>query len=613
MSDDLTFGVRLDGESNTMVSSTQAATAGMVELKTATEQLTTALDQQKISAEKYAEGVMDMGIAESNAKDKAWALANGYKDVGGSMVKTAEEVAGGMEKTSFATNRAMTEMAVLAREVGRGNFSRLPGTLSIIAQGLGPVGWAVAGVTAAVGAGVYAWMEWGDASAKASEKAQDALDAAQKAADKSKHMNIPEQIAAIQSEIGDTERANLNLKYANNITAETDSLQKYMALTMGDQPETIAKTFATIEANNQRIENLKRNAQDLADKIKPDKPQDDGSAKILADAQRQDKATLDSHLDALGKWVEAWKTTEDLLVSLGARGTQARAEHEAAYTVYVNAENLKRNAAADAAAAKQAAAEAQRQTVELINENAHAALMDAAAGQIDNTVRSKEIKSFQDEIINYQKRFELAQVNHQLSLAEEEAFQTELDAIMRRHHEQQNIDGEAAFTQQLATAGTQFRVMFEINKEWQTAQAVIAGYKAVQDAYAWGSTWGGPVGGAAMAAVAFAATAANVMAIQHAQFGGGAGMNGAGGGSGGAPVTTPSPLAPASPQASTPSQTAPPPAQTTIYLMGNVLTPDFVDQYVLPNVPDYLKNTISNNDFVLIDPRSRQAQMLNPA
>ena len=104
--------------------------------------------------------------------------------------------------------------------------------------------------------------------------------------------------------------------------------------------------------------------------------------------------------------------------------------------------------------------------------------------------------------------------------------------------------GKAAMANQLAVAGTQFRVFFEINKAYRTAEAVIAGWDAVQSSYAFGAKWGGPVGGAAMAAIAFAATAANIAAIQGASFGGGSGAHGAGGGSGGAPLSTPSPLAP---------------------------------------------------------------------
>lgn len=72
-----------------------------------------------------------------------------------------------------------------------------------------------------------------------------------------------------------------------------------------------------------------------------------------------------------------------------------------------------------------------------------------------------------------------------------------------------------------AAAATKNRELFEINKIASTANAIVKGWEAVQSAYAFGSAWGGPVGGAAMAALAAVATAANVMAIQSTSFGSG--------------------------------------------------------------------------------------------
>jgi len=62
---------------------------------------------------------------------------------------------------------------------------------------------------------------------------------------------------------------------------------------------------------------------------------------------------------------------------------------------------------------------------------------------------------------------------------------------------------------------------FELNKLLSTANAVVKGIEAVQSAYAWGTSVGGPVLGAAAAAVAGAFTAAQVSAIQSTQFGSG--------------------------------------------------------------------------------------------
>lgn len=67
----------------------------------------------------------------------------------------------------------------------------------------------------------------------------------------------------------------------------------------------------------------------------------------------------------------------------------------------------------------------------------------------------------------------------------------------------------------------QSRLMFNINKAASMANAILKGYESIQNAYAFGSRFAGPAGGAAMAAVAAVATAAQVRAIAATQFGGG--------------------------------------------------------------------------------------------
>lgn len=72
-------------------------------------------------------------------------------------------------------------------------------------------------------------------------------------------------------------------------------------------------------------------------------------------------------------------------------------------------------------------------------------------------------------------------------------------------------------------AATENRKMFEINKAASLANAVIKGYESAVNAYAFGSKWGGPAGGAAMAALSVAATGAQINAIRSQTFGGGGG------------------------------------------------------------------------------------------
>jgi hypothetical protein len=152
---------------------------------------------------------------------------------------------------------------------------------------------------------------------------------------------------------------------------------------------------------------------------------------------------------------------------------------------------------------------------------------------------------------------EIMATDHDLSLGEQQQFEEARTNIIKLHQDIQTKDGQATFEKQLATAGTQFRAAFLIEKEYRTATALMGAHDAAVKAYDWGVTWGGPAGGAAMSALAYAATMAEVMSIQSASFGGGTGSSGAGGGGGGAPLTTPSPLAPQPAQTSAPAAARP--------------------------------------------------------
>lgn len=126
--------------------------------KSQVEQLNNASKNYSVTSKETAEFVMGMSIAESNAKDKAWALANGYKEVEGQLVKVTKassESASGAKVNALA----MRESLVLVREAVRGNYTRMAGSASILAQSLGvmgalfsPIGIAVAGTAVALGA-----------------------------------------------------------------------------------------------------------------------------------------------------------------------------------------------------------------------------------------------------------------------------------------------------------------------------------------------------------------------------------------------------------------------------------------------------------------------------
>ncbi|MGA8863055.1 MAG: hypothetical protein WB444_04520 [Gallionella sp.] len=343
----------------------------------------------------------------------------------------------------------------------------------------------------------------------------------------------------------------------------------------------------------------------IADKKKPDfTPKVDDQAvkvaldKVLAAAKSFDDQANVAHEDAFNKWLVNWKKIEDELTAAGAAGAKARAAHEAAYTVYVNAENEKRLADAQ----KAEAAKAKQLEAALRTENDYFAKLHAMAKLADKSAEGSEQQRYQDQVIEYQAKYDLAVQNHALSLAEEGAFQSAFTDIQKAHYQQQLEIGRANALQQLSVAGTQYKAMFELNKVVRMSEAVVDGWAAVQKSYTFGSSWGGPAGGAAMAAIAAAAVAANVAAIQGASFGGGSGANGSGGGSGGAAVTTPSPLAPSlnslqapAPTAATPVQA---PQQVNITIAGNqqsVFTYDQVVNQLIPTLNQAAGNGVNIN------------------
>jgi hypothetical protein len=99
--------------------------------------------------------------------------------------------------------------------------------------------------------------------------------------------------------------------------------------------------------------------------------------------------------------------------------------------------------------------------------------------------------------------------------------------------------GWASYLQNMTSeAARQNKTMFEINKAAAVANALINTREAVTSAYKFGARFGGPVTGAAMAAVALAAQMANVKAIASQSFGGGGDSGGGSSSSGGGSSST---------------------------------------------------------------------------
>lgn len=276
MSDDLTFGVRIDG-GGSLTKEAKAAREELDALKKSTDNLADASKtnwaEVQRSANARAAAWKEGNAAADAAADKAWALANGYKEVGGQIVKAGGDAAKGMEETVFATARAQQAMVSLGREAMTGNVSRMPATLATIAQGLEPVGWAVAGVTAALAAGVYAWWEWETAAEEASDGARLAVDRARNAAisaaggvektTREKLNDLERQIEFAESNlaVAERKRANSGIKGKN---AESDALDMAI-LFRRDQLNSLQRQVDQVQSSSYE-------ADQKANKPKANKP-----------------------------------------------------------------------------------------------------------------------------------------------------------------------------------------------------------------------------------------------------------------------------------------------------------------------------------------------------
>jgi hypothetical protein len=151
-----------------------------------------------------------------------------------------------------------------------------------------------------------------------------------------------------------------------------------------------------------------------------------------------------------------------------------------------------------------------------------------------------------------------------------------------------------------AGLATKSRAAFEVNKIAALAKATVAGYSMIVKAADDGASWGGYLGAIAEGALAAAYVAAQLDAINSTQFGGGAGGISTGGGGGGVPSLS---TTPGTPVTQTDSQQ---PVTVNIYNTGNVLSNDYVQTTIIPQI----QSAVNNSDVLIIDPRSRQAQVL---
>ena len=79
--------------------------------------------------------------------------------------------------------------------------------------------------------------------------------------------------------------------------------------------------------------------------------------------------------------------------------------------------------------------------------------------------------------------------------------------------------GKATFETALSQAASGNKKLFEINKLYSASKAAMKIPEIAQDSYAFGASFGGPVAGAAMAAIGVAAGIANLNSILSSSYG----------------------------------------------------------------------------------------------
>ena len=224
--------------------------------------------------------------------------------------------------------------------------------------------------------------------------------------------------------------------------------------------------------------------------------------------------------------------------------------------------------------------------------------------QVDALIRDTELMASRGELTEaiaatQAQRREVMEETHQARMAGIQKKYLTAQQQFEKKSTIQQIGAIAGILAQATAAGAaRNRTMFEINKVAGVANAIVSTYEGATRALSLGP-WGIP-----LAAVITAAGLANVAAINATQFGGGM-PSGGGAGSGIPSLANSLPATPTPSFQSQPAQQEP--VTIHIYNTGTFVDAQaFVDGTIIPQIRDQ----IANADVLIIDPRSRQAQLL---
>lgn len=233
-----------------------------------------------------------------------------------------------------------------------------------------------------------------------------------------------------------------------------------------------------------------------------------------------------------------------------------------------------------------------RQT--LMVDNAHTS--EIISIERANEIKIELQKNYFDELARLQNDHFMYSINTSESLVRANKQSTESLAN----------DTLGFFANIAAQSANQSKNAFKVNQAFSIANAVISGHEAAVKAYAFGAKFGGPAGGAAMAALAIAATGYQINQIRKAQFGGGASAGGGSVGSvgGGSSLNTIPPNT-ITPQVGATDKKQQPNISVTIY--GDVTGQDVVDK-----ITTALKEKFASDD-IFFESNSAQAQITRAA
>lgn len=196
---------------------------------------------------------------------------------------------------------------------------------------------------------------------------------------------------------------------------------------------------------------------------------------------------------------------------------------------------------------------------------------------------------------------ELEHERHQKAITEIEETENKKRQALAMQERRQRVDVMTGMFSNLSTLmNSKSKRLFEIGKAAAIARALVSGTEAVVHSYKWGAELGGPILGAAFAATAAASTAVQIQQIKSQQFGGGGTVN-AGTSGGGAPGVY-QPSQPTIPSSAESANSAP-----QIIFNGPI---NGVTGETVEILADLLSQKIADSDIVIIEPSSRNGQLL---